>query len=92
MTTPLLLLWDIDGTLLQRASLEHADALHAALVEVHGELSLEGHQIEAAAGVGARPAAASSTAPGSSRCANAAISFAAFCTSSSWTISTGVCM
>ena len=48
MTPPLLLLWDIDGTLLQRASREHADALRVALVEVHGELSLDGHQIEAA--------------------------------------------
>jgi phosphoglycolate phosphatase-like HAD superfamily hydrolase len=34
---PLLLLWDIDGTLLQRASVEHAAALHRALREVHGE-------------------------------------------------------
>ena len=34
---PLLLLWDIDGTLLQRASAEHAAALHRALREVHGE-------------------------------------------------------
>jgi phosphoglycolate phosphatase len=48
VTQPLLLLWDIDGTLLQRASLEHADALRAALVQVHGELSLDGHEIEAA--------------------------------------------
>ena len=48
MTPPLLLLWDIDGTLLQRASGEHADALRAALVQVHGELQLDGHQIEAA--------------------------------------------
>ena len=48
MTTPLLLLWDIDGTLLQRASREHAEALRAALVEVHGELPLGGHEIEAA--------------------------------------------
>ena len=32
----LLLLWDIDGTLLQRASVEHAQALHRALAEVHG--------------------------------------------------------
>jgi hypothetical protein len=31
VTPPLLLLWDIDGTLLQRASREHADALRAAL-------------------------------------------------------------
>jgi phosphoglycolate phosphatase len=45
---PLLLLWDIDGTLLQRASLEHAEAMRAGLAEVHGELSLDGHQIEAA--------------------------------------------
>ncbi len=33
----LLLLWDIDGTLLQRASVEHAAALHRALAEVHGD-------------------------------------------------------
>jgi phosphoglycolate phosphatase len=45
---PLLLLWDIDGTLLQRASREHAAALRAALVQVHGELTLDGHEIEAA--------------------------------------------
>ena len=48
MTAPLLLLWDIDGTLLQRASREHAEALRAALLQVHGELSLDGHEIEAA--------------------------------------------
>jgi phosphoglycolate phosphatase len=48
VTPPLLLLWDIDGTLLQRASGEHAEALRAALVQVHGELSLDGHVIEAA--------------------------------------------
>lgn len=48
MTPPLLLLWDIDGTLLQRASGEHAQALRAALVQVHGELRLDGHVIEAA--------------------------------------------
>jgi phosphoglycolate phosphatase-like HAD superfamily hydrolase len=48
VTPPLLLLWDIDGTLLQRASREHAEALRAALVQVHGELSLDGHQMEAA--------------------------------------------
>jgi len=46
---PLLLLWDIDGTLLQRASREHAQALHRAIREVHGdELSLEGLRVEAA--------------------------------------------
>ena len=34
---PLLILWDIDGTLLQRASHEHARALLRALGEVHGD-------------------------------------------------------
>ena len=34
---PLLVLWDIDGTLLQRASAEHAAALLRALREVHGD-------------------------------------------------------
>jgi phosphoglycolate phosphatase-like HAD superfamily hydrolase len=34
--TELLLLWDIDGTLLQRASYEHALALHRAIRDVHG--------------------------------------------------------
>jgi phosphoglycolate phosphatase len=48
VTRPLLLLWDIDGTLLQRASREHAEALRTALVRVHGELALDGHEIEAA--------------------------------------------
>lgn len=33
---PLLLLWDIDGTLLLRAADDHRDALHAALHEVYG--------------------------------------------------------
>ena len=36
MAAPLLLLFDIDGTLVWRASAEHADALHAAIREVHG--------------------------------------------------------
>jgi len=45
---PLLLLWDIDGTLLQRASVEHAQALYQALAEVHGKLELEGVQVSAA--------------------------------------------
>jgi phosphoglycolate phosphatase len=31
-----LLLFDIDGTLLRRATAEHRDALHAAIEEVHG--------------------------------------------------------
>ena len=30
------MLWDIDGTLLRRASVEHAQALREALTEVHG--------------------------------------------------------
>jgi phosphoglycolate phosphatase len=34
---PLLILWDIDGTLLQRASVEHARALLRALGQVHGD-------------------------------------------------------
>ncbi len=46
---PLLLLWDIDGTLLQHASAAHAAALHLALREVHGEdLELEGTSVQAA--------------------------------------------
>ena len=45
---PLLLLWDIDGTLLQRASTEHFHALRGALLEVHHGISVDGHQVEAA--------------------------------------------
>jgi phosphoglycolate phosphatase len=37
VTPPLLLLWDIDGTLLQRASVEHAQALKQAIRMVHGD-------------------------------------------------------
>jgi phosphoglycolate phosphatase-like HAD superfamily hydrolase len=48
VTQPLLLLWDIDGTLLQRASKEHAEAMRRALVDVHGSLELNGRQVEAA--------------------------------------------
>ena len=49
MTRPLLLLWDIDGTLLQRASVEHAAALYRALREVHGDqLDFEGVGVAAA--------------------------------------------
>ena len=48
MTPPLLLLWDIDGTLLQRASVEHADAMRRALIDVHGSLELDGRLVEAA--------------------------------------------
>ena len=48
MTPPLLLLWDIDGTLLQRASLEHAEAMRRALVRIHGSLELNGSKVEAA--------------------------------------------
>jgi len=35
-TPPLLLLFDIDGTLVWRASEAHAEALHRAIHEVHG--------------------------------------------------------
>src|ERR1700761_7796273 len=35
-TPPLLLLFDIDGRLVWRASLEHAEALRIAIHEVHG--------------------------------------------------------
>ena len=45
---PLLLLWDIDGTLLQRASVEHARALRRAIEEVHGVSGLELHRVDAA--------------------------------------------
>jgi phosphoglycolate phosphatase len=46
---PLLLLWDIDGTLLQRASEAHARAIHRALREIYGEhLDFEGVPVEAA--------------------------------------------
>jgi phosphoglycolate phosphatase len=48
VTPPLLLLWDIDGTLLQRASLEHARAMREALIQVHGSLELNGRHVEAA--------------------------------------------
>ncbi|MDP9385365.1 MAG: haloacid dehalogenase-like hydrolase, partial [Actinomycetota bacterium] len=44
---PLLLLWDIDGTLLQRASTEHAVALKRALSDVHG-VDVEGLAVDAA--------------------------------------------
>ena len=37
MSDPLLLLWDIDGTLLLRSSIEHAQALYQAIQAVHGE-------------------------------------------------------
>ena len=46
--TSLLLLWDIDGTLLQRASREHAQALHRALGEVHGVEELHRHEVAVA--------------------------------------------
>jgi phosphoglycolate phosphatase-like HAD superfamily hydrolase len=39
---PLLLLWDIDGTLLQRASIVHGRALREAAAQVHGLDSLDG--------------------------------------------------
>jgi phosphoglycolate phosphatase-like HAD superfamily hydrolase len=44
----LLLLFDIDGTLLQRASVEHALALMDAAARVHGVDGLDSHGVEAA--------------------------------------------
>src|SRR5918994_3578035 len=44
---PLLLLWDIDGTLLQRAAVEHAAALRRAAATVHG-VDLDGADVEVA--------------------------------------------
>ena len=41
------MLWDIDGTLLQRASEAHAAALLRAVEEVHG-LDVSGHRVDAA--------------------------------------------
>jgi phosphoglycolate phosphatase len=45
--TPLLLLFDIDGTLLQAAAVEHAQALREAAARVHGLPHLDGHVVEA---------------------------------------------
>jgi phosphoglycolate phosphatase-like HAD superfamily hydrolase len=42
-----LLLWDIDGTLLLKASVEHAQAIHAAIERVYG-VAVEEGQVEAA--------------------------------------------
>jgi phosphoglycolate phosphatase len=42
-----LLLWDIDGTLLLKASMEHAEAIHAAIERVYGVAMPEG-RVEAA--------------------------------------------
>jgi phosphoglycolate phosphatase len=42
-----LLLWDIDGTLLLKASIEHAEAIHAAIERVYGVAMPEG-RVEAA--------------------------------------------
>ena len=47
MTPPLLLLWDIDGTLLQRAAVEHGAALRRAAGAVHG-VDLAGAEVEVA--------------------------------------------
>jgi phosphoglycolate phosphatase len=44
----LLLLFDIDGTLLLKASREHAESIHAALRRVHGLQEIPTGQIEAA--------------------------------------------
>ena len=45
---PLLLLFDIDGTLLRRATAEHAQALREAAAAVHGVPALDGLRVEAA--------------------------------------------
>jgi phosphoglycolate phosphatase len=45
---PLLLLWDIDGTLLQRASVEHAQALRQGLTEIHGVGEVKGPYVQVA--------------------------------------------
>jgi phosphoglycolate phosphatase len=45
---PLLLLFDIDGTLLQGAATEHAQALREAAVRVHGLPKLDGRLVEVA--------------------------------------------
>jgi phosphoglycolate phosphatase-like HAD superfamily hydrolase len=42
-----LLLWDIDGTLLLKASLEHAEAIHAAIERVYG-VAIPDARVEAA--------------------------------------------
>jgi phosphoglycolate phosphatase-like HAD superfamily hydrolase len=47
-STVLLLLFDIDGTLLQRASAEHRDAVHAALHDVYGVHDAGGAHVDAA--------------------------------------------
>ncbi len=47
MSPPLLLLFDIDGTLLRRASLEHAAAIHEAMHAVYG-VQTAGTRVEAA--------------------------------------------
>jgi phosphoglycolate phosphatase len=44
----LLLLFDIDGTLLQGGAVAHAQALRRAAASVHGLQSLDGHEVEVA--------------------------------------------
>ncbi len=50
MASPVLLLFDIDGTLVWRASLEHAEALHDAIHKVHGVDTRAGRTRISAAG------------------------------------------
>lgn len=45
---PVLLLFDIDGTLMIKASREHAEALYAALKRIHGLREIPTGQVEAA--------------------------------------------
>jgi len=48
MPPTVLLLFDIDGTLLLKASREHAESIHAALRRIHGLAEIPTGQIEAA--------------------------------------------
>jgi phosphoglycolate phosphatase len=47
-SAPMLLLFDIDGTLLLRASRPHRDALHGALTAVYGLADPAAHRVDAA--------------------------------------------
>jgi phosphoglycolate phosphatase len=47
---PLLLLFDIDGTLLSRATTAHSEALHEALHQVHGVVTRSHHAVVSPAG------------------------------------------
>ena len=70
--------WTCDQRGAQRVGVLARRALEQRPVDVPEQQERRGHRLN--------------DTPGSSRCAKAAISFAALCTSSSWTISTGECM